>query len=54
MSDDFDTGTVAAAIGGTTTVIEYVTADRGERPARAPRDVAATGRAGVGRLRPCT
>ena len=31
-SDDFDTGTVAAAIGGTTTVIEYVTAERGSDP----------------------
>ena len=31
-SDDFDTGTVAAAIGGTTTVIEYVTAERGSEP----------------------
>ncbi len=31
-SDDFHTGTVAAAIGGTTTVIEYVTAERGSDP----------------------
>lgn len=31
-SDDFDTGTRAAAIGGTTTVIEYVTASRGQDP----------------------
>jgi len=31
-SDDFHTGTAAAAIGGTTTVIEYVTAYRGEQP----------------------
>jgi dihydropyrimidinase len=32
VSDDFATGTVAAAIGGTTTVIDYVTAYRGEDP----------------------
>jgi dihydropyrimidinase len=32
VSDDFDTGTRAAAIGGTTTVIDYVTAYRGEDP----------------------
>jgi dihydropyrimidinase len=31
-SDDFDSGTRAAAIGGTTTVLEYVTAYRGEDP----------------------
>src|ERR687897_2763667 len=31
-SDDFATGTVAAAIGGTTAVIDYVTAYRGEDP----------------------
>ena len=32
VSDDFDTGTRAAAIGGTTTVVDYVTAYRGEDP----------------------
>jgi dihydropyrimidinase len=32
VSDDFDTGTRAAAIGGTTTVVDYVTAYRGENP----------------------
>jgi dihydropyrimidinase len=32
VSDDFDTGTRAAAIGGTTTIIDYVTAYRGENP----------------------
>ena len=32
VSDDFATGTVAAAIGGTTTIIDYVTAYRGESP----------------------
>lgn len=32
VSDDFDTGTRAAAIGGTTTIIDYVTAYRGEDP----------------------
>ena len=32
VSDDFDTGTRAAAVGGTTTVIDYVTAYRGEDP----------------------
>jgi dihydropyrimidinase len=32
VSDDFASGTVAAAIGGTTTVIDYVTAYRGEDP----------------------
>jgi dihydropyrimidinase len=37
VSDDFDTGTRAAAIGGTTTVIDYVTAYRGEDPMAALR-----------------
>ena len=37
VSDDFDTGTRAAAIGGTTTVIDYVTAYRGENPIDALR-----------------
>jgi len=32
VSDDFRTGTVAAAIGGTTTIVDYVTAYRGEDP----------------------
>lgn len=32
VSDDFETGTAAAAVGGTTTVIDYVTAYRGEDP----------------------
>jgi dihydropyrimidinase len=32
VSDDFDTGSRAAAIGGTTTLIDYVTAYRGEDP----------------------
>lgn len=32
VSDDFRTGTEAAAVGGTTTVIEYVTAERGSDP----------------------
>jgi dihydropyrimidinase len=32
VSDDFWTGTVAAAIGGTTTIVDYVTAYRGEDP----------------------
>ena len=32
VSDDFDTGTRAAAIGGTTTIIDYVTAYRGQNP----------------------
>jgi dihydropyrimidinase len=31
-ADDFATGTLAAAIGGTTTVIDYVTPGRGEDP----------------------
>ena len=35
VSDDFATGTAAAAIGGTTTVIEYVTTHRGQQPATA-------------------
>jgi dihydropyrimidinase len=35
VSDDFETGTRAAAIGGTTTVIDYVTAYRGEDPMNA-------------------
>src|ERR1700736_5117396 len=30
VSDDFRTGTMAAAIGGTTTIVDYVTAYRGE------------------------
>ena len=29
VSDDFETGTAAAAVGGTTTIIDYVTAYRG-------------------------
>jgi dihydropyrimidinase len=37
VSDDFDTGTRAAAIGGTTTIIDYVTAYRGEDPLLALR-----------------
>ena len=32
VSDDFRTGTIAAAIGGTTTIVDYVTAYRGEDP----------------------
>ncbi|MGZ4730051.1 MAG: amidohydrolase family protein, partial [Acidimicrobiales bacterium] len=32
VSDDFASGTAAAAVGGTTTVIEYVTTTRGQRP----------------------
>jgi len=32
VSDDFNTGTRAAAIGGTTTVVDYVTAYRGADP----------------------
>ena len=32
VSDDFATGTRAAAIGGTTTIIDYVTAYRGQDP----------------------
>jgi len=32
VSDDFASGTAAAAIGGTTTVVDYVTAYRGEDP----------------------
>jgi len=32
VSDDFRTGTMAAAIGGTTTIVDYVTAYRGEDP----------------------
>lgn len=35
VSDDFDTGTRAAAMGGTTTIIDYVTAYRGEDPLHA-------------------
>lgn len=34
-SDDFATGTAAAAVGGTTTLVEYVTAARGQDPLRA-------------------
>ena len=37
VSDDFDTGTRAAAIGGTTTIIDYVTAYRGDDPMAALR-----------------
>ena len=32
VSDDFGSGTAAAAVGGTTTVIEYVTTRRGQAP----------------------
>jgi len=32
VSDDFESGTRAAAIGGTTTVVDYVTVQRGEDP----------------------
>jgi dihydropyrimidinase len=35
VSDDFLTGTRAAAIGGTTTIVDYVTAYRGEDPIHA-------------------
>jgi dihydropyrimidinase len=37
VSDDFLSGTVAAAMGGTTTIIDYVTAYRGEDPMAALR-----------------
>jgi len=37
VSDDFETGTRAAAVGGTTTIIDYVTAYRGEDPLDALR-----------------
>jgi len=37
VSDDFLTGTIAAAIGGTTTIVDYVTAYRGEDPLNALR-----------------
>jgi dihydropyrimidinase len=30
-SDDFETGTIAAAFGGTTCIVDYATQDRGER-----------------------
>ncbi len=32
VSDDFRTGTAAAAVGGTTTIVDYVTPSRGEDP----------------------
>ena len=35
VSDDFATGTGAAAVGGTTTIVDYVTAYRGEDPLHA-------------------
>jgi dihydropyrimidinase len=35
VSDDFASGTRAAALGGTTTIIDYVTPERGEDPLRA-------------------
>jgi dihydropyrimidinase len=38
VSDDFESGTRAAAIGGTTTVIDYVTTKRGEDPFKALAD----------------
>ena len=37
VSDDFATGTRAAAVGGTTTIVDYVTAYRGEDPLDALR-----------------
>jgi len=37
VSDDFHTGTAAAAVGGTTTIVDYVTAYRGEDPLAALR-----------------
>ena len=38
VSDDFGSGTAAAAVGGTTTVIEYVTTRRGQSPLDAVAD----------------
>lgn len=35
VSDDFESGTRAAALGGTTTIVDYATAYRGEDPLRA-------------------
>ena len=35
VSDDFATGTRAASIGGTTTIIDYITPERGEDPMHA-------------------
>ncbi len=35
VSDDFATGTAAAAVGGTTTIIDYVTTNRGQDPLEA-------------------
>ena len=52
VSDDFDTGTIAAAIGGTTTIVDYVTAYRGEDPLDALATWRRLGRARVRRLRP--
>ena len=37
VSDDFASGTAAGAIGGTTTIVDYVTAYRGEDPLAALR-----------------
>jgi dihydropyrimidinase len=37
VSDDFASGTAAAAVGGTTTIVDYVTAYRGEDPLAALR-----------------
>ena len=51
VSDDFASGTAAAAVGGTTTVIEYVTTTPGPAPARRAGRLAARGRAGGHRLR---
>ena len=49
VRDDFGSGTAAAAVGGTTTIVDYVTAYRGETPAALRR-----GRAGPSCRRPTT
>jgi dihydropyrimidinase len=50
-SDDFGTGTRAAAFGGTTTIVDFALQGTGEGLRQGPRPVAREGPEGVHRLR---